>query len=346
MPSISNHRRDTDQPVLSVRNLSTSFPVRRSAGRCKDGRLHAVKNVSFEIANGKTLGLVGESGCGKTTLARSITRLVASDGGQVLLLGQDILTATRARLRSLRQEMQMIFQDPLGSLNERMTVRRIIEEPLVIHSRPRVSGNGDVVSELLESVGLSPSVANRYPHEFSGGQRQRIAIARAIALRPSLLICDEPVSSLDVSVQSQILSLLKHLQGLRGMSYLFISHDLAVVRHVSHQVAVMYMGEIVEIGETASLYDDPRHPYTAALLAAVPERGPGQAPPPPPSTNSETSATDQVGCAFYPRCPLATQVCRQETPPLVAWSTTGPTHLVACHHADEAVHGHSHPAAS
>ena len=324
--------------MLSVRDLETSFPVRRHPFARQLLRRTVVAGVSLDIPRGRTLGLVGESGCGKTTLARSILRLVEPSGGRVTLLGREVLAATRAELRELRADMQMIFQDPFGSLNERMTVGRIIEEPLIIHGSRSAKSRWTSVEELLERVGLSLSVAHRYPHEFSGGQRQRIAIARAIALEPALVICDEPVSALDVSVQSQILALLGRLQESSGMSYLFISHDLAVVRYVSHQVAVMYMGKIVEFGETSALFDDPRHPYTLALLAAAPK------PARVSARRSIEPAIDlgplpdlTVGCAFHPRCPLASEVCRNQAPPMTAWSSDGPVHHVACHHADKVV---------
>jgi oligopeptide transport system ATP-binding protein len=278
--------RPADGPLLHVQELRTYLPVRRRADRGRwpgpppaerndshraDNAIRAVDGVSFAVARGQTLGLVGESGCGKTTLARTILRLIPATGGQVHFDGRDVLALRGRELRALRRDMQIIFQDPLGSLNPRMRVESIIGEALTVHRLVRNAvERRDRVAELLRRVGLSPDAICRYPHEFSGGQRQRIGIARALALRPRLIICDEPVSALDVSIQSQILNLLNELQAEFGLSYLLIAHNLAVVRHASDQVAVMHQGRVVELAPTEELFNDPQHPYTRTLLAAAP----------------------------------------------------------------------------
>ena len=295
-------------PLLEVHDLKTWFPIRRGIFSRTVGYVKAVDGVSFDIQPGKTLGLVGESGCGKTTVGRSILRLIPASGGAVRYKGEDFFAFQGKRLRQIRRQMQIVFQDPVSSLNPRMTVGNIIGEPIEVHGIAKGRPKDDMVSALLQRVGLDPSYAARYPHEFSGGQRQRIGIARALALSPDFIVCDEPVSALDVSIQSQILNLLDDLQKERGIAYLFIAHNLAVVEHFSDEVAVMYLGRIVEKADSRELYKNPKHPYTASLLSAVPEPNPrprkrrivlpGEVPSPsnPPS-----------GCPFHPRCPLTRQ---------------------------------------
>jgi len=292
-------------PLVDVRGLKTWFPVRRGVFSRVRGHVQAVDGVSFTIGKGKTLGLVGESGSGKTTVGRSILRLIAATAGEVVFDGQDVLGMARKPLRELRRRMQIIFQDPFGSLNPRMTVGQIVAEPMAVHHLANRGRRKERVAQLLDRVGLSPDHVNRYPHEFSGGQRQRIGIARALASGPDFIVCDEPVSALDVSIQAQILNLLNDIQDELGLSYLFIAHNLAVVEHFADDVAVMYLGRIVETASRDALYARPTHPYTEALLSAVPKPDPaaesarirleGDVPSPinPPS-----------GCAFHPRCPL------------------------------------------
>lgn len=258
------------QPLLSVENLKIHFPVHGGVFKRQIGAVRAVDDVSLHIAPGETLGLVGESGCGKSTLGKAIVRLYRPDGGKILFQGEDITKATQAKIRPLRREMQMIFQDPSESLNARHSVRSILEEPYVIHNIGSPEERKKWVAELLDRVGLPSSSADKYSFEFSGGQRQRIGIARAIALKPKLIVCDEPVSALDVSVQSQVLNLMLELQQEMGLAYLFIAHDLSVVKHISDRVAVMYLGKIVELADADSLYRNPRHAYTKALLSAIP----------------------------------------------------------------------------
>lgn len=262
------------EPLLSVRDLKMHFPVRGGLFLKSIGAVRAVDGVCLDIAPGETVGLVGESGCGKSTLGKAIVRLSNPTSGSIVFNGRDITSLGRHAMRPLRSDLQMIFQDPVESLNSRLSVRQIIEEPLVIHSRGNSAWRRQRVDELLERVGLPKSAAERYPFEFSGGQRQRIGIARAIALEPKLIICDEPVSALDVSVQSQVLNLLLELQQEMGLSYLFIAHDLAVVKHISDRVAVMYLGKIVELADADTIYQNPRHAYTRALLSAIPEPDP------------------------------------------------------------------------
>jgi oligopeptide/dipeptide ABC transporter ATP-binding protein len=297
--------------------------------------LRAVDGVSFDLPRGLTLGVVGETGCGKSTLGRSILHLVRPTGGQVWFDGVDVLAASRSRLRRLRRDMQLVFQDPNASLDPRMTVGASITEPLVIFGAGTRRARAERAAELLDRVGLPPSIAQRYPHELSGGQRQRVCIARAIALSPKFMVCDEPVSALDVSVQAQVLNLLVDLQHELGLTYLFISHNLAVVEHVSDLIAVMYLGRIVESAPTAELIRRAAHPYTRALFSAVPK---------PEPTGRQTQlvligdppdpARPPTGCGFHPRCPHATEECRRVTPRLETKAGLTPAHWAACHHAE------------
>jgi oligopeptide/dipeptide ABC transporter ATP-binding protein len=314
--------------LLEVTDLKKHYPVRSGILRRAVGTVHAVDGVSFTLGVGETLGLVGESGCGKSTVARSILRLVEPTGGSISLNGRDITHLGKAELRPNRRSMQIIFQDPFASLNPRMRAGDIVGEPLTVHGIATGDKKRERVAELFEQVGLRPDQMQNYPHQFSGGQRQRICIARALALGPSLIVCDEPVSALDVSIQAQVINLLIDLQRKHGFSYLFIAHDLAVVAHISHRVAVMYLGRIVEIAEKTELFANPRHPYTQALLASVPVADPrakrltpmveGDVPSPinPPS-----------GCAFHTRCRYAMDRCKTERPELVE---IGGPHQVAC----------------
>jgi oligopeptide transport system ATP-binding protein len=299
-------------PLLEVRNLKTWFPIKKGLFARTVGHVKAVDDVSFDVAAGKTLGLVGESGCGKTTVGRTILRLVEATGGEVRYKGEDFFAYRGEALRKLRRQMQIVFQDPVSSLNPRMTIGNIIGEPIEVHGIAQGQAKRDLVASLLKRVGLDPSFAARYPHEFSGGQRQRIGIARALSLNPDFIVCDEPVSALDVSIQSQILNLLDDLQRERGIAYLFIAHNLAVVEHFSDEVAVMYLGRVVEKAASRDLYKNPKHPYTVALLSAVPETDPrpkkkrivlpGEVPSP---------ANPPTGCPFHPRCPLTRQVAAE-----------------------------------
>jgi oligopeptide transport system ATP-binding protein len=316
--------------LLEARDVTKHFPVKGTGiVRREVGRVQAVDGVSFEVRAGETLGLVGESGCGKSTLGRCLVRLHELTSGTVVFEGRDISRLNRRALRPLRREMQMVFQDPSASLNPRKRVGAIIADPLVIHGGSR----GDAkrrVQELMDVVGLAPEHYNRYPHEFSGGQRQRIGVARALALNPRLIVADEPVSALDVSIQAQVVNLLDDLQDEFSLTYVFIAHDLGVVRHVSDRIAVMYLGKIVELSPAEELYDRPIHPYTEALLSAVPIPDPlaqrerivleGDVPSPinPPT-----------GCHFPPRCRYATEICTTDEPPLIAHASG---HLAACHH--------------
>lgn len=323
-------------PLLSVNDLKVHFDVGRKGlfGGGSAAIVKAVDGVSFDLKPGETLGLVGESGCGKSTLGRAVLRLLPLRGGRTVWLGQDLAMLDPDAMRNLRREMQIIFQDPLASLNPRMTVGQIIAEPLTTF-QPNLSGNEVKarVKAMMAKVGLLPNQVNRYPHEFSGGQCQRIGIARAIINNPRLIVCDEPVSALDVSIQAQIVNLLMDLQREMGMSLIFISHNLAIVRHISHRVMVLYLGKVMEIADRDSLYSNPLHPYTQALNSAVPVPDPdvernkarivlkGDLPSPlnPPS-----------GCPFRTRCPKATEICAQVMPELVS---AGRDHMVACHHA-------------
>jgi oligopeptide transport system ATP-binding protein len=314
------------EELIEVDGLSRYFPV---GGRRSKQFVRAVDDVSFTIRRGETFGLVGESGCGKTTVGRCVLRLIEPTEGQVLFEGEDLVKLGRGDMRRRRRDMQIVFQDPYASLNPRMKVGEIVGEPLAVHSVGTRGERRGRVAELLSEVGLAADAAERYPHEFSGGQRQRIGIARALALRPKLIVADEPVSALDVSVQAQIVNLLQDLQRQHGLTYLFISHGLAVVEHISTRVGVMYLGKLVELAPSASLYDDPLHPYTRALISAIPNPDPderrerivlsGDVPSPlaPPS-----------GCPFRTRCPLAEGVCAEVEPEL---TEVKPGHFVACH---------------
>lgn len=323
---------DKQLPLLEVEDLKKYFPVREGLLLRAKKFNKAVDGVSLEIGVGETLGLVGESGCGKSTLGRCIIRLNKLTGGSVRFDGQDISDFSNRELLPVRENIQMIFQDPMESLNSRHTVGEIVGEPLQIHTMGSAAERRQRVSELLDIVGLSKRSVTRYPFEFSGGQRQRIGIARAIALNPRLVICDEAVSALDVSIQSQILNLLVDLQREYNLAYLFIAHDLAVVKHISDRVAIMYLGRIVESGPVAEVFDSPRHPYTQSLLSAIPVPDPhfkrervvlqGDVPSPidPPS-----------GCTFHPRCPRANELCKQTYPEV---TVIGDQHLTSCHHQD------------
>jgi oligopeptide/dipeptide ABC transporter ATP-binding protein len=326
----NSSRVQTDPDViLSVRDLTKYFPITGGLFSRTVGHVKALDGVSFDVKKGETLGLVGESGCGKTTTGRAVLRLIEPTAGQVIFEGRDIVKLPKSEMRSLRREMQIVFQDPFGSLNPRMSVGEIIEEPLIIHHIGTSQTRQQRVRELLEVVGLAAYHIRRYPHEFSGGQRQRIGIARALALNPKLVVADEPVSALDVSIQSQILNLMEDLQREFGLTYLFIAHGLNVIRHIAERVGVMYLGVMMEIADSDAIYKHPLHPYTEALFSAIPIPNPairreriilqGDVPSPvnPPS-----------GCRFHTRCPIAQEQCKVERPPL---KESVPGHWVACH---------------
>ncbi len=322
-----------DEVLVSVENLKVHFPVHKGVIRRQVGTIKAVDGVSFDIKRRETLGLVGESGCGKTTTGRAILRLYRVTDGRIVIDGQDITALEGEALRRTRPHMQMVFQDPQACLNPRMTVGSIVAEPIDEHGIVKGREKQDRVEELLSAVGLDPRFANRYPHEFSGGQRQRIGIARALALNPEFIVCDEPIAALDVSIQAQVVNLLEDLQDKFGLTYLFISHDLSMVRHIADRVAVMYLGKVVELASRADLYENPQHPYSKALLSAVPI--------PNPATEAErkpiilqgdlpSPANPPKGCNFCTRCPIATELCQREEP---EWRETQPGQFVACHHA-------------
>lgn len=326
-----------DQPLLEIRALKKHFPIQEGFLRRTVGYVYAVDDVSFSIPRGKTLGLVGESGCGKTTLGRCIVRALSPTSGEINLHldGEtiDLSSLSRNQLRPLRRHFQMVFQDPYLSLNPRKTILDIVGEPLRLNKVAEGKVLENRVRELVDKVGLNLKYLNRYPHAFSGGQRQRIGIARALALNPSLIVCDEPVSALDVSVQAQILNLLQDLQRDLGLTYLFIAHDLSVVEHISDKVAVMYVGKMVEMASTRELFTNPQHPYTAALLSAIPRPDPDE-----PMREVElegevpSPASPPSGCYFHPRCKYARERCRVEAPPL---REVRPGHLAACHFSEE-----------
>jgi oligopeptide transport system ATP-binding protein len=318
--------------LVTVEGLKKHFPILRGLLMKRPvGYVKAIDGISFDVRKGETLGLVGESGCGKSTTGRVILRLYEPTAGTVTFSGTDLTTLGREDLRRLRPRMQMIFQDPYASLNPRMTVEALISEPMLIHTRMTADERRKRVHELLELVGLNPRFDRRYPHEFSGGQRQRIGVARALSLNPEFIVCDEPISALDVSVQAQVVNLLEDLQERFGLTYLFIAHDLSMVRHIASRVAVMYLGKLMELAQREELYDNPLHPYSQALLSAVPVPDPmvehsrkriilkGDVPSP---------AAPPPGCVFNTRCPIAVERCHQEVP---EWRQVRPGHWVACH---------------
>jgi oligopeptide transport system ATP-binding protein len=317
--------------LVQVTDLKMHFPIRRGLLQRTVGAVKAVDGVTFEVRQGETLGLVGESGCGKSTTGRALLQLYRPTSGSVLFEGQDLTKLHGESLRRKRQRMQMIFQDPYASLNPRMTVGDIIGEPLEVHGLARPNERRQKVEQYLARVGLNPYFADRYPHEFSGGQRQRIGIARALSLNPSFIVCDEPISALDVSIQAQVVNLLEDLQKELGLTYLFIAHDLSMVRHISDRVAVMYLGKLMEMAPRKEMYSNPLHPYTQALMSAVPIPDPVlearrqriilSGDPPSP-------ANPPQGCVFNTRCPLAIDICRQQVP---VWREVSPGHWVYCH---------------
>ena len=332
--SVSRSRPVGNEVLVSVRGLKKHFPVTKGMFRRKVGAVRAVDGVSFDIRRGETLGLVGESGSGKSTIGRTMLQLEKATEGSVVFDGIELVGLAAGALRRTRPRMQMVFQDPHASLNPRMTVSSIVGEPLLEHGKSSSRERQERVEELLGLVGLDPTHANRYPHEFSGGQRQRIGIARAIALNPDFIVCDEPIAALDVSIQAQVVNLMEHLQDLLGLTYLFISHDLGMVRHIADRVAVMYLGHIMELADVEDLYGDPRHPYTRALQSSAPVPDPvveatrvkiileGDIPSP---------SNPPPGCPFNTRCPDAVDRCHEEIP---VWREVAPGHGVACHLAD------------
>ena len=317
------------EALLEVTDLVKYFPIRRGIFSREVGRVHAVDGVSLRVVKGKTLGLVGESGCGKTTAGKTILKLIEPTGGTIRYAGEDITGLSRRRMKRFRREMQIIFQDPFSSLNPRQTVGAIIAAPLEIHRLAEKSEKADRIAQLLRQVGLPAASMRRYPHEFSGGQRQRIGIARALAVSPRLIVGDEPVSALDVSIQAQILNLLEDLQEALGLTYVMIAHDLSVIRHISDTIAVMYLGKIVETAESRELYKNPLHPYTAALLAAVPVPDPGRKRQRMALKGDVPSPVrPPPGCRFHPRCPRRFGPCDAEEP---AFRAVSADHFVACH---------------
>lgn len=327
----------TSYRLVQVRDLKKHFPIHRGLLRRQTGAVRAVDGLTFDIYSGETLGLVGESGCGKSTTGRALLHLTPPTAGTVLFDGEDLAALSPPALRAARRHMQIIFQDPYASLNPRLTIGRIIEEPLIIHNLGDASQRQSRVRELLARVGLPPDIADRYPHQFSGGQRQRVGIARALATNPKFIVADEPISALDVSIQAQVVNLLDDLKDALGLTYLFIAHDLSMVRYISDRVAVMYLGRIVELSHRDAVFDDPLHPYTKALLSAIPVPNPkrearrkriileGDVPSPanPPS-----------GCHFHTRCAFATARCREEEPAFRDLGDAATPHWVACHHAE------------
>jgi oligopeptide transport system ATP-binding protein len=324
--------------LVQVTDLKKYFPIRRGVIRRQVGAVQAVDGVSFNIYKGETLGLVGESGCGKSTTGRAILQLLKPTAGEVKYEDRDLTVLTKNELRKARRNMQMIFQDPYASLNPRMSVGRIIGEPLEIHNIGNAKSQKERIQELLKVVGLNPYFVNRYPHEFSGGQRQRIGIARALATNPSFIVADEPISALDVSIQAQVVNLLDDLKEELGLTYLFIAHDLSMVRYISDRVAVMYLGRIVELADRDEIYEHPLHPYTQALLSAIPIPDPdkeakrqriilkGDVPNP---------ANPPPACRFHTRCSYATDICKEEDPEFRNLGTEASPHMVACHHAEQ-----------
>lgn len=319
------------EEILRVKDLKMHFPIRRGVFQQQVGQVKAVDDVSFEVYRGETLGLVGESGCGKTTTGRAIIRIYEPTAGQVDFMGVDLAKLSKRQLRQTRRKIQMIFQDPYASLNPRMSVFNIVSEPMEIYRISNGKGRQERVEEILQLVGMNPALMNRYPHEFSGGQRQRIGLARSLALIPELIVCDEPISALDVSIQAQVVNLLEELQEKLGLTYIFIAHDLSMVRHISNRVAVMYLGKIVELTDRDTLYNNPLHPYTQSLLSAIPVPDPyieekrqriilkGDLPSP---------ANPPLGCNFNTRCPVAFDTCFVEEP---EYLEVEPGHFGACH---------------